>query len=261
MGTSTVSPGGPRPSPASFEPSRCAAGVAPTYSSPASNSGRSGPRTYRAPLGVELRFSFESLTRQSGLSRECGRLWTRGGRQTEASPASEPARCSPGPRRRADLRPHDNVDCGTAVPVDRRRLIPLRNSDSSAWIRTRDLTIMSRAPACEWRISVVTRGGESPANGRTHRPVSRRVQPGVLTRVDPWWTSGISSRASSNWSGTSTSAGVFVIRGDALMPTPRDRGGPSVQPRCHRPLRLESRSAHSSCSALSVSTSPDCFHV
>ena len=41
----------------------------------------------------------------------------------------------------------------------------------------------------------------------------------------------------------------------------RIAGGRSVQRRCHPPLRLESRSAHSSWSALSLSASPDCFHV
>jgi hypothetical protein len=48
------------------------------------------------------------------------------------------------------------------VPTTARNRIPLRNRDSSGWIRTIDLTIMSRAPPCE---------------RRTHPGTSRRVIP------------------------------------------------------------------------------------
>jgi len=60
--------------------------------------------------------------------------------------------------------------------------------DSSAWIRTRDLTIMSRVPPCERRISVVTPGRGIPARRRTQHPSSRRAAPLVFALVDPWWT-------------------------------------------------------------------------
>jgi hypothetical protein len=55
------------------------------------------------------------------------------------------------------------------LPTNARNRIPLRNRNSSAWIRTRDLTIMSRAPPCERRTQAGRGGGEIPAK----RPVQQ----------------------------------------------------------------------------------------
>lgn len=87
--------------------------------------------------------------------------------------------------------------CATHTLAGRatRRSTPADRPSSSGWIRT-TATIMSRAPACEWWISVVTRGSEIPAkradsqtpDSQTPHPSSRRAPPLVFALVDPWWS-------------------------------------------------------------------------
>jgi hypothetical protein len=66
--------------------------------------------------------------------------------------------------------------------------MPAYQADSSGWIRTTDLTIMSRAPPCKRRIRVGTRGKKSLENERLKPRSVGRVLPLVFALVDPWWT-------------------------------------------------------------------------
>jgi hypothetical protein len=66
--------------------------------------------------------------------------------------------------------------------------MPAYHADSSGWIRTTDLTIMSRAPPCKRRIRVGTRGKKSLENERLKPRSVGRVLPLVFALVDPWWT-------------------------------------------------------------------------
>ena len=79
------------------------------------------------------------------LRHEWARLWTRGGPLGRQSGARHgvPFRQAPG-KRRLDDRTTKWIAARHLRATARSR-IPLRNCDSSAWIRTRDLTIMSRA--------------------------------------------------------------------------------------------------------------------
>jgi hypothetical protein len=84
--------------------------------------------------------------------------------------------------------------CGTGTAL-RSRFAPLctpmrsRSGDSSGWIRTTDLTIMSRARAAN---GGATRLSEGKDLLEIPRIVGRRVwrgSPGVCATVDAWWTS------------------------------------------------------------------------
>jgi hypothetical protein len=75
------------------------------------------------------------------------------------------------------------------VSTTARSRIPLRDRDSSGWIRTTDLTIMSHAPPCEGRAQAGIGGHEIPARrqfcGSACLPgVSARIRPGGRV-VDP----------------------------------------------------------------------------
>jgi hypothetical protein len=82
--------------------------------------------------------------------------------QLRLAPPNEPA-----PAQAAQFRCiHVPGGClGARKPASTKGRVSLYRSDSSAWIRTRDLTIMSRAPPCEGRAqadSEVEQGGVGP---------------------------------------------------------------------------------------------------
>ena len=85
----------------------------------------------------------------------------------------------------------DRVDCGhTRSNGPPRNRIPLHNWHSSGWIRTMDLTIMSRAQAAN--------GGEARRLEHTKglevadivNATLARDLPGLCPSVDAWWTPG-----------------------------------------------------------------------
>jgi hypothetical protein len=80
----------------------------------------------------------------------------------------------------ADRRPHDRVDCCSVRSADAENRIPEPNCNSSGWIRTIDLTIMSRAPWCEGR----ARAGAGSGEIHARRPFRRNLWlPGSSARI------------------------------------------------------------------------------
>jgi hypothetical protein len=65
--------------------------------------------------------------------------------------------------------------------IERRELL----ANSSEWIRTTDLTIMSRAPPLNGGVSVGTRDREIPANAETHHSSRDRTPRRACTFVHP----------------------------------------------------------------------------
>jgi hypothetical protein len=113
-------------------------------------------------------------------------LWTRSG------PAKDPSGARRGVRSRfvpGKRRVDDRTTEWTAarqVPSTTRSPVPVRNRHSSGWIRTTDLTIMSRAPPCERRIAWAHAVDKSLQNDRLKlRSVGR-----VLPLVSRSWTLG-----------------------------------------------------------------------
>lgn len=90
--------------------------------------------------------------------------------------------------RRGRPRSASRVDRGEAPPVRGRNRIPLHKWHSSGWIRTIDLTIMSRAPPYNCGPRRAQQVGKSLQGDRFGRGRGRRVDPPVFTLVDPWWT-------------------------------------------------------------------------
>jgi hypothetical protein len=116
----------------------------------------------------------------SALRREWAALWTRGGPSKGQSGARRGVRSRYAPGKA----PSDDrtTECTAArhLPANARNRIPLRNRYSSGWIRTTDLTIMSRAPPCKGRVRAGTAGGKTPAR-RTFRGSSQ--SPGGTVRA------------------------------------------------------------------------------
>jgi hypothetical protein len=94
----------------------------------------------------------------------------------------------------------------------------------SGWIRTTDLTIMSRAPPCERRNRMGTRGREIPANERLSRPSGRRVPPRLFALVDPWWTLRDAAGRSATELVRAGQPGAGTHRRSDALPRERDAG-------------------------------------
>jgi hypothetical protein len=103
--------------------------------------------------------------------------------------------------------------------------------DSSAWIRTRDLTIMSRAPPCKGRVQAGTRGREVPARRPFLRNSGGRVDAPVFTLEDPVVDPGrgdAKARQAGRWAAAAPKVS------NNLAPSPpvgSDSSGPDGAPR------------------------------
>src|SRR5215211_595647 len=170
----------------------------------------------------------------------------------------------PGQLRADACLPHDAVYGAGRSPLGTRPVSGKDEPSGSPELAAMSYRLRSRPPATGGSAPVRFQSGNSRyfavnAGHRRH-PLARQKRP-ICSDIACRTKSRVLLAMQKVEGSNPFSRSPVVTRGDALMGTLRDGKGRSVHRRCHSPLRLESRSAQSSLSAVSLSASPDCFHA